>query len=148
MDKYCSYCNCKLFEIDKFCSRCGAPTGLNIVSENKICKELLTREDVINEYINLSYNQNILPEDYVKIVSLCPYKLNLGKERCDKNPLGFEKIGSYKMVQYKDLLEIIDFTRRFAQVGYYLIMNKYIVSIHNLESCYNEIFKQSKLNDN
>lgn len=148
MDKYCTYCNCKLFEIDKFCSRCGTPTRLNIVVGNKPYKELLTRQDIMDEYLSLPYNQNISSDDYVKVVSLCPYKLNLGKERGDKNPFGFEKVGSYKMIQYKDLLEIIDFTRRFAEVGYYLIMNKYIVSIHNLESCYNEIFKQVELNDN
>ena len=133
----CKYCGCQVFATDRFCIQCGAPIRDSNVPVLE--KKLTCRNDVLDEYENSQYSLSSC-NDYIKVVSLTPNKLNISTKHAGTGKVySFENIGSSKLIPVNDLLKIVNNMPRFTEEGIFLIMNKQLVSRLDLTSAYAKI---------
>ena len=86
------------------------------------------------------------PDDYVNVMSLIPYNLNLStKEGGQGNVKKFTKFGEVKRILYRDLVEIMEVHRNFLESGYFYIMNPQLVRFHGLDDVYSKILTKEKM---
>jgi len=88
----------------------------------------------------------ILADDFIEVVSLTPYKLNLSTEPNGRGRIvRFEKFGDVKRVAYADLVRIIDSNQKFLESGYFYIMDERVIKKHALMYAYDLILTKEKL---
>lgn len=88
----------------------------------------------------------ILADDFIEVVSLTPYKLNLSTEPNGRGRIvRFEKFGDVKRVSYADLVRIIDSNQKFLESGYFYIMDERVIKKHALMYAYDSILTKEKL---
>jgi len=75
---------------------------------------------------------------YIKVMSLCPNRLNLSTES-RRGKFKFNKFGEVKRVMYKDLVEVMELQDSFLQAGLFLILDKDVVRLHGLDDVYERI---------
>jgi hypothetical protein len=85
-------------------------------------------------------------EDYIKVVSLCPYMLNLSME---KNGQGktftFYEFGEVKRILYGELARVLESNRSFLEAGYFYIMDQRCIRRHGLNDLYEKILTKEKI---
>jgi hypothetical protein len=91
---------------------------------------------------------NIKPDEYVSIMSLLPYFLNLStKEFGQGSVKKFTKFGEIKRVLYGDLVEIMENHKNFLEAGYFYILNPAIIRKHGLDDIYQKILTKEKIEE-
>lgn len=86
------------------------------------------------------------PDDYVNVMSLLPYNLNLStKEGGQGNVKKFTSFGEIKRILYRDLVEIIEVHRNFLESGYFYIMSPQLIRQHGLDDIYSKILTKEKI---
>jgi len=89
---------------------------------------------------------DIRPDDYIKVISLCPYKLNLStKPKGEGRIFGFDKFGEVKRIRYSDLVEILEVHNKFLEDGFFAIMDKEVVQKHGLEESYDKVLTKANI---
>ena len=95
---------------------------------------------------NDNQEKPILADEFIEIVSLTPYKLNLSTEQGGKGRVvKFEKFGDSRRVSYSDLVRIIDTNQSFLESGYFYILDERVVKKHGLSYAYDTILTKDKL---
>ena len=85
-------------------------------------------------------------DDYIKVMSLCPYVLNLTTELKGKGKIfTFQKFGEVKRILYNDLVKILEVHPRFANEGLFIIMNSKVVRRHGLDESYDNILTKENI---
>lgn len=70
MDRYCSYCSSKIFESDRTCSQCGAPTMNYIVGLDKFVKtDRVQNESKRNRNYNIKGLESFFPYSDIRVIS-------------------------------------------------------------------------------
>ena len=88
----------------------------------------------------------ILADDFIEVVSLTPFKLNLSTEPNGRGRVvKFEKFGDVKRISYADLVRIIDSNQKFLESGYFYIMDERVIKKHALSYAYDSILTKEKL---
>lgn len=88
----------------------------------------------------------IPPNKYIKVMSLCPNKLNLNTRPHGQGKLfSFERFGEVKRIMYSDLIEINSNHRNFLNAGYYYILDDDVISSESLEEVYSKILTKDKI---
>ncbi len=89
---------------------------------------------------------DIRPDDYIKVISLCPYRLNLStRPRGEGRVFGFEKFGEVKRIRYSDLVEILEVHDSFLRDGFFTILDTDIIQKHGLEEAYERILTKENI---
>lgn len=82
----------------------------------------------------------------VKVMSLCPNKLNLATEKRGRgHHYSFERFGEVKKISYGDIVAINENHRNFKEAGYYIILDDAIVEEEGLVDIYNKILDKEKI---
>lgn len=90
----------------------------------------------------------VLLDDYVPVISLLPYRLNLAtKEGGQGDIKKFTKFGEVKNILYKDLVDIIEINRSFMEAGYFYILDPIVIRQHGLDEVYSKILTKEKIED-
>ena len=89
---------------------------------------------------------DIRPDDYIKVISLCPYKLNLStKLRGEGRIFGFNGFGEVKRIRYSDLIDILEVHDQFLKDGFFAILDKEVIQKHDLESDYGNVLTKENI---
>ncbi len=82
----------------------------------------------------------------VRVMSLCPNKLNLSTEKGGKgHHYTFERFGETKKISYGDLISIGENHRNFKEAGFYYILDDKIVEEEGLADIYTKILNKEKI---
>jgi len=88
----------------------------------------------------------INPDDYIKVMSLLPYTLNLSTGRDGTGSTKrFTSFGEIKYITYRELVQIIENHPVFAESGYFYIMDKNVIRQYGLDEVYNKILDKEKI---
>ena len=95
-----------------------------------------------DEYNSIKINQ----DDYIRIISLCPYQLNLATQRGGKGKIfTFESFGSTKRVLYSDLVDVLENYNHFLNEGLFFIADKRVIRRHGLDELYSKILSKEMI---
>jgi hypothetical protein len=90
----------------------------------------------------------VLLDDYVPVMSLLPYRLNLAtKEGGQGDVKKFTRFGEVKNILYKDLVDIIEVNRNFMESGYFYILDPIVIRQHGLDEVYSKILTKEKIEE-
>jgi hypothetical protein len=93
-----------------------------------------------------SNSTKVSGDDYIKVISLCPYYLNLSTQSKGRGKLyTFSKFGEVKRIIYRDLIEIIENHSNFLNDGLFLIMNRDVIRRHGLDDLYEKLLTKEKI---
>jgi len=82
----------------------------------------------------------------VKVMSLCPNKLNLSTEKAGKgHHYTFERFGETKKISYGDLIAIGENHRNFKEAGFYYILDDKIVEEEGLSDIYATVLNKERV---
>jgi len=116
---------------------------------NAYVKEL---EDKVARYeaekLNTDETDEIVinQSDYIKVMSLLPYRLNLcTKEKGQGKVYKFDNLYQVKKIIYSDLVDILEVCREFLEQGYFIILNPRVVRAHGLDEIYEKILTKEKV---
>jgi len=88
----------------------------------------------------------ISQSDYIKVMSLLPYRLNLcTKEKGQGKVYRFDTLYQVKKIIYSDLVDILEVCREFLEQGYFIILNPKVVRAHGLDEIYERILTKEKI---
>jgi hypothetical protein len=103
---YCSYCESQIFEEDRTCSQCGAPTKNFFVS---LVKEISKNIEEITQ------------GTITKVMSLCAFPLNI--KGINNKVYAFQELGETKNVSKEEALFIKENHKHFLNAGYCKIID-------------------------
>lgn len=84
--------------------------------------------------------------DYIKVMSLLPYRLNLcTRERGQGKVYRFDTLFQVKKIIYSDIVDILEVNHEFMEAGYFIILNPKVVRIHGLDETYTKILTKEKI---
>jgi hypothetical protein len=88
----------------------------------------------------------ISSDDYIKVMSMLPYTLNLTTEPKGRGKLfTFEAFGEVKRILYYDLVHIIENHPSFVKNGYFVILDPRVIRRHGLDDAYESILNKEKI---
>lgn len=91
-------------------------------------------------------NQGIALNEYIQVMSLVPFKLNLSTERMGRGrQFSFTSFGEVKRILYNDLASIIENYRSFMEQGYFCILNHKVIRNHGLDDMYEKVLTKDKI---
>jgi len=91
-------------------------------------------------------DDEISPTKYVRVMSLCPYGLNLSTK-----PLGqgkifrFDHFGQVKRLLYSDLSEVLETNQYFHETGHFIILDEKVVRLSGYEDLYAKIMTKETI---
>jgi len=104
----------------------------------KVVEQIETEED----YSTVKIQQ----DDYISVMSLLPYTLNLStREQGQGSIKKFTKFGETKKIVYKDLVDIMEVHQNFLEAGYFYILNPVLIRHHGLDEIYAKILTKDKI---
>jgi hypothetical protein len=114
--------------------------------------ELESIDDVANptreDHSIQAKRDRVLLDDYVPVMSLLPYRLNLStKEGGQGDIKKFTRFGEVKNILYKDLVDIIEVDRSFMEAGYFYILDPVVIRQHGLDEVYSKILTKEKIDE-
>lgn len=109
---------------------------------------LLAKIAELEEKQGNKYASRIPLDEYIPVMSLLPYRLNLPtKEGGNGDIKRFTKFGEVKNIMYKDLVDIMEVNRSFMEAGYFYILNPTVVRQHGLDEVYSKILTKEKIEE-
>ena len=122
----------QLAEMTKKVEELQKVTSTNNFNENEELDEM--NDIVINQ------------SDYIKVMSLVHFRLNLTTEaKGQGRAFRFTKFGEVKRIVYSDLVRIMENHPNFLENGYFVILNKNVVRKHGLDDAYTKILTKEKI---
>jgi len=90
--------------------------------------------------------KELAPNDYIKVMSLCPYEMCLSTApRGRGKTFNFKKFGEIKKLFYSDLLDVINNHPNFFEAGYFYILNKDVITSNGYEETYAKILTKEQI---
>jgi hypothetical protein len=116
----------------------------NDVQENKEVpdKKESTYDDSDDEYENIKINQDA----YIRVISLCPFQLNLSTEGGGRGKVySFQSFGSTKRILYSDLVNVLENYNHFLNDGLFFIADKRVIRRHGYDELYSKILSKEMI---
>ena len=105
-------------------------------------KERLYSQDENDEYETIQIN----PNDYIRVISLCPFQLNLSTQGGGRGKIfTFNAFGSSKRILYSDLVDVLENYSHFLNDGLFFIADKRVVRRHGLDDLYSTILSKEMI---
>lgn len=87
-------------------------------------------------------------DEYIPVMSLLPYRLNLStKANGTGDVKKFSKFGEVKNILYKDLVDILETNSSFMESGFFYILNPAVIRQHGLDEVYSKILTKEKIEE-
>jgi hypothetical protein len=103
-------------------------------------KEMVTEEKEENPDIRIT------PDEYIQVMSLIPYHLNLStREFGTGKTYKFTHFGQIKRILYSDLVDIFETHPTFLESGYFYILSSKVIRHHGLDDIYKNILDKEKI---
>lgn len=123
-----------------------------LLEEKEALEERLVRLEglILNENSSESEVESleIRAEEYIKVVSLCPFRLNLSTDAGGKGKrYSFDAFGQEKMIPYGKLVEIMETNSSFLESGFFYIMDSRVIRLHGLDETYEKLLTQEKIEE-
>lgn len=92
-------------------------------------------------------NEELRPDTYVDVMSLCNNLLNLRTNRGGDKPIYkiFRKFGEVQRILYSDLIDIMDRHPSFVENGTFYILDEAVVRRHGLEDAYSKLLDKERI---
>ena len=101
-----------------------------------------------NSATNTVTEAPVRSDEYIRVMSLLPHPLNLSTRDGGQGSVKrFGRFGEIKRILYKDLVDILDTNQRFAEAGYFYILNPEVVRQHGLDDVYEKILTKNKIEE-
>ena len=92
------------------------------------------------------YPRDIRQDDYIPVMSLLPYTLNLSTQGMGRGKIKkFRTFGEVKRILYSELVDIMEAHPNFVNAGYIYIMDKDVIRKHGLNDVYENILDKDKM---
>ncbi len=105
-------------------------------------------DEQIEKPIEHKDDKVIQQDDYIPVMSLLPYTLNLStKESGQGNIKKFTKFGEVKRILYRDLVDILEVNTSFVDAGYFYILDPALIRRHGLDDVYSKILTKEKIEE-
>lgn len=89
---------------------------------------------------------NIPQDTYIKVISLCPYQLNLSTKGMGRGKIfTFHEFGQSKRILYSDLVEILESHQAFLKDGLFYIADKRVIRKNGLDDIYSNILNKDSI---
>lgn len=90
--------------------------------------------------------KTLAPNDYIKVMSLCPYEMCLSTApRGRGKTFNFKKFGEIKRMFYSDLLDVANNHPNFLEAGYFYILDRDVISANGYEEIYSKILSKEQI---
>lgn len=100
----------------------------------------------VNEDNGDDENFKVEQTDYVKVMSLLSWRLNLcTREKGQGKIYKFDHFGQVKKIIYADLVDILEADAGFMEEGAFIILNPKVIRIHGLDETYSKILTKEKI---
>ena len=84
--------------------------------------------------------------DYIRVMSLFAGHLNVStQERGGGKVFRFEDFGTTKRMLYSELIDVLEAYSKFAEFGYFIILDPRVIRNHGLEDAYAKILTKEKI---
>ena len=94
------------------------------------------------------YNDKINQDDYIPVMSLIHYPLNLSTQKFGMGDTKkFTKFGEIKQILYSDLVRIMKVHSNFLNDGLFYIMHPGLIRKHGLDEAYSKILTKEMLEE-
>lgn len=104
--------------------------------------------EIEDNNIDENIDERIQQDDYISVMSLIPYNLNLStKEKGQGNIKKFTKFGEVKRILYRDLVDIMEVNTKFMKAGYFYILDNRVIRQHGLDDVYSKILTKEKIEE-
>lgn len=111
-------------------------------------ESLQQKSNQVSEVEEEVEDKKIQQDDYINVMSLLPYNLNLStKEGGQGSIKKFTKFGEVKRILYRDLVDIMEVNKNFLESGYFYIMNPQLIRQHGLDDVYSKILTKEKMEE-
>jgi hypothetical protein len=91
-------------------------------------------------------DEDIKMTDYVRVMSLFAGHLNLStQERGKGKVFRFEDFGAVKRMIYSELVDVLEAYSKFAEAGYFIVLDQRVIRNHGLEDAYAKILTKEKI---
>jgi hypothetical protein len=115
-------------------------------------KKMIQENSANQKQIQPQFYQQVPTDDsipfnrQVRVMSLCPNKLNLSTEKGGKgHHYTFERFGETKKISYGDLVAIGENHRNFKEAGFYYILDDKVVEEEGLSDIYASILNKQRM---
>jgi hypothetical protein len=127
-------------------------------SGNELIAQLLKKIEDLEKKVNQGqtniedqneFNKNkINMDDAIKVISLCPYMLNLVTEKNGQGQgrvYSFAHFGEVKRIVFSDLNKIVESNRHFLEQGFFYIMDQRCIRYFGIEETYENILTKESI---
>lgn len=97
------------------------------------------------ETVRVEENNSIGADEYIWVMSLIPWRLNLSTGRDGDRPYNFDRLYEKKRILYSRLVDIIDNHWSFVEKGLFYILNERVIRQHGLDDVYDKILSMEKI---
>lgn len=94
---------------------------------------------------NTSSDDEIRNSEYIRVMSMLSWPLNLSTGEKGRRPYTFNGMYETKRILYSDLVRILDMHQSFAEYGYFYVLDERVIKLHGLEPAYDKILDKEKL---
>lgn len=121
------------------------------MSANNLKKEeLIVENDALKRKIEEleaeRFQEELRSDEYIPLVSLCPYQLSLSTLGFGRGKVfTFKRFGEKKRVIYSDLVLIMENNAGFLESGLFYILDARVVREHGLDSIYEELLTKEQM---
>ena len=113
---------------------------MKMINELKEKINSMEAEKPKDKNIPVSNEEKINSDDYIKVMSLNPYELNLTTERNGRGKIfSFKDFGEVKNILYGDLVLIIETHGSFLNQGRFVILDRRVIRRHGLDESYGKL---------
>lgn len=112
--------------------------------------ELLLKQQGLSSVSNDAEVEEVSlkPDDYIKVMSLVNYTLNLSTLGFGKGKIfKFSRFGEMKRILYSDLVDIMESQRKFMESGLFYILDKRVIRHHGLDDIYAKLLDKNKIEE-
>ncbi len=118
----------------------GTSELMKMINELKEKINSMETEKSKDKNIPVSNEEKINSDDYIKVMSLNPYELNLTTERNGRGKIfSFKDFGEVKNILYGDLVLIVETHGSFLNQGRFVILDRRVIRRHGLDESYGKL---------
>lgn len=122
------------------------PTKGKKLTAEELAEKVAELEKENTQLRNKEDDYGIRLDEYIEVMSLIPYRLNLSTEKLGRGrTFSFSRFGEVKRILYNDLASIFENYRTFMEEGYFYILNERVIRKHGLDDVYSKILNKEKM---
>ena len=115
-----------------------------LLKEVEALKAQIDVEESVEVHVE---DDGIRSDEYIWVMSLIPWRLNLSTGRDGDRPYNFNRLYEKKRILYSRLVDIIDNHWSFVEKGLFYILDERVIRQHGLDDVYDKILSMEKIEE-